>query len=82
MRDDINSLRLALSDQESGLEGHMRSGNEEYLERYREGIERELSALERLESDAVLVVGAAADLDQIRAAARKAARTRSRRAAR
>ncbi len=70
MRDDVNSLRLALSDQESGLEGHMRSGNEEYLERYREGIERELSALERLDPDAVLVEGAAADLDQIRAAAR------------
>ena len=70
MRDDVNSLRLALSDEESGLEGHMRSGNEEYLERYREGIERELSALERLDPDAVLVEGAAADLDQVSAAAR------------
>jgi serine phosphatase RsbU (regulator of sigma subunit)/CHASE3 domain sensor protein len=70
MRDDVNALRLALSDQESGVNGHMRSGNEEFLERYLDGIARETAALERLEPREDLIEGAAADLDEVRAAAR------------
>jgi CHASE3 domain sensor protein len=70
MRDDINALRLALGDQESGVLGHLSSGNDEFLERYRDGIARETSAFERVASKADLVAGAAANLDRVRAAAR------------
>ena len=70
MRDDVNALRLALSDQESGVNGHMRSDNEEFLERYLDGMAREMSALERLEPREDRVEGAAAALDEVRAAAR------------
>jgi sigma-B regulation protein RsbU (phosphoserine phosphatase) len=70
MRDDINSLRLALGDQESGVMGHLSSDNDEFLERYRDGIARETSALDRLEPKADLVPGAAGDLDRVRATAR------------
>jgi sigma-B regulation protein RsbU (phosphoserine phosphatase) len=70
MRDDVNNLRLALSDQESGVNGHMRSDNVEYLVRYHDGIARETSALERLETNEQLVDGAPGELDRLRAAAR------------
>ncbi|HWM20848.1 MAG TPA: SpoIIE family protein phosphatase [Ilumatobacteraceae bacterium] len=70
MRDDVNALRLALGDQESGVIGHVSSGNGEFLERYRDGIVRETSALERLEPKADLVADAADDLDHVRATAR------------
>jgi hypothetical protein len=70
MRDDVNNLRLALSDQESGVNGHMRSDNVEYLVRYHDGIARETSALERLEPNEQLVDGAPSELDRVRAAAR------------
>ena len=32
MRDDVTDLRLALSDQESGVNGYMRSGDDEFLD--------------------------------------------------
>jgi serine phosphatase RsbU (regulator of sigma subunit)/CHASE3 domain sensor protein len=70
MRDDVNNLRLALSDEEGGVNGYVRSGNDEFLERYQDGIAREMSALEQLERRENLVDGAAGDLDQVRTTAR------------
>jgi serine phosphatase RsbU (regulator of sigma subunit)/CHASE3 domain sensor protein len=69
MRPDVGDLRLALSDQASGVNGYMRSGNPELLDPYNDGLARERAALERLEAREDLVGGAAADLDDVRAAA-------------
>jgi serine phosphatase RsbU (regulator of sigma subunit)/CHASE3 domain sensor protein len=69
MRDDVGDLRLALSEQDSGVNGYMRSGDPEFLEPYRDGLSREESALEQIEAREDLVEGAAADLDEVRATA-------------
>lgn len=70
MRDDVNDVRLSLSDQESAVNGYMRSGDEEFLDPYRDGLSRETSALTRIGAREDLVGAAAGDLDQVRAAAR------------
>ncbi len=68
MRDDVGDLRLALSDQESGVNGYMRSGEPEFLDPFNDGLSREAAALERIEAREDLVGGAAADLDAVVAA--------------
>jgi CHASE3 domain sensor protein len=70
MRVDVGDLRLAVSDQESGVNGYVDSGGDEFIDRYRAGRARETSVLARLEAREDLVGATAGDLVEVRAAAR------------
>jgi serine phosphatase RsbU (regulator of sigma subunit)/CHASE3 domain sensor protein len=70
LRIDVADLRLALSDQESGVSGYLRLGDDELLDLYRDGVSREGSALARIGASEALAGRTAGYLDDVRAAAR------------
>lgn len=69
--DDVGVLRLAYSDQQSGVRGYVLSGNESFLDPYRQGLLREERAFGRIEARVQAVEGFDAGLIDVKAAARQ-----------